>query len=303
MLAKQYQLLNFDVEKYKRVFLSSKFTSLPLTAIVLPKNQPRRYFDSQKLSKLTESIRQNGVLEPVLVRPLSNSNDIYELVAGERRYQAAQEAGLTEIPAAIHKVDDEEALTISLVENLHREDLNPVEETEAILSLLCFRLEMTRPETIRLLYRMRHETKGQVGQNVLTSSYGQTIKAVFDSIGLISWESFITSRLPLLKLPEDILEVLRQGQVAYTKALALAKVHHYQQRQALTCEAINQNLSLSEIRQRIKELNFPSSSEFTPEQNIEARLQRITKSQVWKNPKKKEQLEQLLVQMEALISE
>ncbi|MDV7393256.1 ParB/RepB/Spo0J family partition protein, partial [Arthrospira platensis SPKY1] len=114
--------------------LPNPVTALPIKAIKLPAQQPRRYFDPDKLAQLTESVKHNGILENLLVRPLDDNQ--YELVVGERRYRAAQEAGLTEVPVTIKELTDNEALQISLIENLHREDLNPVEETEGILWLL-----------------------------------------------------------------------------------------------------------------------------------------------------------------------
>lgn len=96
--------------------------TLPLSNIVLPPSQPRRYFVSDKLEQLTRSIEKHGVLEPLLVRLLSDSK--YELVAGERRYRAAKAAGLIEIPVVIKQLTNLEALQLSLVENLQREDLN-----------------------------------------------------------------------------------------------------------------------------------------------------------------------------------
>ncbi|MGH2415722.1 MAG: ParB/RepB/Spo0J family partition protein, partial [Microcystaceae cyanobacterium] len=248
----------------------------------------------------TESIRQHGILEPLLVRP---RGDNYELVAGERRYRAAKDAGLTEVPVTIRNLSEQEAIAISLIENLQREDLNPVEETEGILQLLSFHLDLPIPEAIALLYRMRNEASGTVSQNVLTNETGQTIQSVFESLGLLSWESFITSRLPLLKLPEEILEVLRQGKIAYTKAKAISSVKDAKQRKALLEEAISQELSLSQIRQQIKDLTVSEPPEVTPERKIKDTLSCLAKSRLWEDPKKKKKFERLLTQMEALMSE
>ena len=104
-------------------------STLSLEKISLPASQPRHYFDSQKMSQLVASVEKYGILEPLLVRPKGSR---YELVAGERRYRAARKVGLVEIPVIIRELDDTEALAISLMENLQREDLNPVEETEGV---------------------------------------------------------------------------------------------------------------------------------------------------------------------------
>ena len=302
MLAREIKNSKFD---NNCDFVQSKreYTYLSLTSIVISKNQPRSYFNHQRILELAESIKKHGILEPIIVRYLSHVNSQYELVAGERRYLAAKEAGLTKVPVFIQNLSNEEAIEIALSENLQREDLNPLEETEGILTLLSLRLDMTTPEVISLLYRMRNEANNKVSQNVLTNTYGHTIKLVFDSLGKISWESFITSRLPLLKLPQDILEVLRQGKIVYTKAKILASVKDKELRQNLTEETISQNLSLSQIKKRINKLNCQVSQVQTWEQKAKITLKRLVKSQLWKNPTKKQKAEQLLLELEELISE
>ena len=104
----------------------SKPSSLPLAEIEPDKNQPRKHFEPESLSELAESIRLHGVLQPIAVRP--NPAGGYQIIAGERRWRAAREAGLTEIPAIVKEVGDEDAMELALIENLQRENLNPVEE-------------------------------------------------------------------------------------------------------------------------------------------------------------------------------
>ena len=277
---------------------------LPLTAIVLPASQPRRYFEPNKLAELTQSVRQYGILEPLLVRPLNDSSQ-YELVAGERRYRAAQEAGLEEVPVTVRDLTDEDAIALSLIENLQREDLNPVEETEGILQLLSLRLQKETKEVIALLYQMRNEFRGTVSQNVLTNEIQQNIQSVFESLGLLSWESFITSRLPLLKLPENVLEKVREGKLAYTKAVVIAKVKDDQQRQEILEEAVDYQLSLSQIKERVKALTQkPSSDSQTPslKKQVDDTLQRLKKSKIWDHPQKQERLSELLAEIETLMA-
>jgi ParB family transcriptional regulator, chromosome partitioning protein len=103
---------------------------IPLDRIVSAQYQPRQYFDEDTMQRLTASVTEHGILQPLLVRPVG---DKYELVAGERRYKAATEAGLTEVPALVRKLANEEAMQYALVENLQREDLNSIEEVEGIL--------------------------------------------------------------------------------------------------------------------------------------------------------------------------
>ena len=106
---------------------------LPLSAIKPNKNQPRQSFEAEPLAELADSIKQNGVLQPIMVRKKGNS---YEIVAGERRYQAAKIAGLKEIPVIIREVSDEDVFKLALIENLQRSDLNPIEEALGFKTLI-----------------------------------------------------------------------------------------------------------------------------------------------------------------------
>jgi len=117
--------------------------SVNISQIILSQQQPRRYFDPDKMQQLAQSIQEHGILEPLLVRPLTG--DTYELIAGERRYRAAKEVGLTYVPVVIRAMTDRQALQIALIENLQREDLNPLEETEGMLSLLARPIIGTSP--------------------------------------------------------------------------------------------------------------------------------------------------------------
>lgn len=121
--------------------------------------QPRRYFDPEKQASLLRSIRAHGILEPLIVRPRPGATPPYELVAGERRYRAAKELGLDTIPAVIRTLSDADALQISLLENLQRDDLNPLDETEGILQLLALRLEISVEEVPILLYQMKNSAE------------------------------------------------------------------------------------------------------------------------------------------------
>lgn len=157
---------------------------LSVAEIVAGPVQPRRGFDEERLAELAESIRQHGVVQPLLVRP---RGDRYELVAGERRWRAAQLAGLTEVPAMVKPLDDGEALKIALVENLQREDLNPLEEAEAFGRLMDeFRMTQeevseavgkSRPvvaNTLRLL-QLSAPVKEMVVRGELSAGHGRTL--------------------------------------------------------------------------------------------------------------------------------
>ncbi|MCC5655062.1 ParB/RepB/Spo0J family partition protein [Nostoc sp. XA013] len=274
--------------------------NISIDAIQLPQSQPRRYFDTEKISQLALSIQEHGILEPLLVRP---QGEAYELVAGERRLRAAKMVGLEEVPVVIREFDDQEALQISLVENLIREDLNPIEVTEGILQLLSLRLKQSTNDVVSLLYRMQNEAKGKVTQNVLGSEESITIKTIFDTVGIISWESFVSSRLPLLKLPQDVLAVLRQGQIEYTKATAIARVKNDLERMTLMEAAIKENLSLVQINERIKSSRTTGSQSVSLKDRYKQVSSRLQKAPIWDNPKKQKALEKLLSQIESLLDE
>lgn len=280
-------------------------TTVALSAISLPSQQPRRYFDPLKMEQLIQSVKEHGILENLLIRPISSEPRQYELVAGERRYRAAQAVGLLEVPVTIRILTDSEAFTIALVENLQREDLNPVEETEGILQLISLRLESTPDEVTALLYRMLNDIS-RLTNNVISQSEAEVIKSIFTDLGLMEWESFVSNRLPLLKLPGNILDALRSGKIEYTKASAIARVKNEQLRQSLLTEAITSRLSLHQIKERIRSFdeNKPSQDTSNPlKQRITSILGRVQKIKVLSNPKKQKQLEKLLFQMENLLEE
>ena len=273
--------------------------SLALELIQLPPQQPRRYFDPQKMQQLVQSIKEHGIIEPLLVRPGGNN---YELVAGERRYRAAIEVGLEKVPVVIRELTDEEAVQLSLIENLHREDLNPVEETEGILQLLALRIEQKPSSVIKILHRMHNEVKGKVTHNVMGNSEAQVVEEVFAGLGLMTWESFVKNRLPLLNLPEEVMEALRSGQIAYTKAKAIASIKEHKKCQELLSAAIKEKLSLSQIRERIKALE-PQTETPPLKKRMNQVYRRLQKAKVWSQEDKLSRLEVLVAEMEAILNE
>lgn len=274
--------------------------SLPIEQITLPLRQPRRYFDPEKLERLVQSVREHGILEPLLVRPLSEGN--YELVAGERRYRAAQAVGLQEVPVVVKALNEREALQLALIENLQREDLSAFEETEGIVQLLALQLEYPVEDVPKVLYRLQNERlSSKSNGNVTISTEAELVEQVFAGLGLMTWPSFIRNRLPLLNLPEEILEALRQGQIAYTKATVLARIEDEQERQSLLQEVVAQSLSLSAIRERVKALK-PPAEPLPFASRIETITKLVKKHQVWDDPEKRSRLETLLAKIEELIS-
>jgi ParB family chromosome partitioning protein len=270
--------------------------------ILLAASQPRRYFDEEKLDQLVQSVKTHGVLEPLLVRPVGEAGQ-YELVAGERRLRAAKALGLTEVPISVRDFTDQEALQVALMENLQREDLNPVEETEAIMEMLALTLDVSRDEVTALFYQAHNaKHRGQeLRQNVLSQL--EQIESLLASIGRFNVDSFRASRLPLLKLPADVLGVLRQGKLEYTKAQAIARVKDDQQRAALLEQAVEDGLSVSAIKSEVKALKAQPIDK--PEQVMYDRFQslgqKLKKSTVWEDRKKRDRLTKLLNDIEKLL--
>ncbi|MBO1056101.1 MAG: ParB/RepB/Spo0J family partition protein [Dolichospermum sp. JUN01] len=284
-------LLSMDVE--------SPTATVNIDKIRLPAQQPRRYFDPEKLSQLVQSVKEHGILQPLLVRAVGGE---YELVAGERRLRAAKEAGLTEVPIITKELSDHQTLQIALLENLQREDLNPVEETEGILELLCMELDLNSGEVISILNQAANAKKRNLDLTENVSRQLEIVGLVLQGVGRFTAESFRTSRLPLLNLPDDVLEILRQGQLEYTKARAIAKLKDDGERRELLDKVLNENLSLSEIKQLIKEL---TPGKITAKETLNAKYSEIGKrlknAQVWEDAKKTKKLEKLLSDLEQLL--
>lgn len=280
-------------------------SSLPLETIVLPKNQPRRYFDPQKLEQLKRSIKEYGILEPLIVRPLEDNK--YELVAGERRYRAATELNLTEVPVVVRDLSDKEAIQVALIENLQREDLNPIEETQGILNLLSVELDLSIDKVKSLLSQMKHAADDS-GHNVMPKE-SNLVEQIFTSLGKMTWESYVKNRLTLLNLPKELLQALEKGSIEYTKAKAIAQIKDEKQRKSLLKEATTQNLSLSQIRERIAQLKSTeakgSSTESDSTKTYASRMKEIytktRKIKSWDDLEKQQEFEVLLEKLEKLL--
>jgi len=207
---------------------------LAVTVLRPSSHQPRSHFEPVALTELADSIRAHGVLQPILVRALDEPGQ-YEIVAGERRWRAAEMAGLERVPVRVLAIADREMLSVAMVENLQREDLNPLEEAEGYLELLRIRLEddpgfaAYRDDVdptggvIRLLRALNNRLAGNIKDNaVLTLE--PVVAEVFSSVGTLTWQSFHAHRLPLLSLQDDVRAALRSGIIPYTKARFIARV-------------------------------------------------------------------------------
>jgi ParB family chromosome partitioning protein len=178
--------------------------------------QPREEFDAQGLEELTQSIREKGIIQPILVR---RRGDYYELIAGERRFRAAQMLKLEEIPAIIKDVEDEDSLEISLIENIQRQDLNPIEEARAYKYLID-KFNLTQERVSEVLGKARVS---------------------------------VTNTLRLLNLPQEVQEEMRKGRISFAHGRALLEVTDANQQRRLAQQIISNRLSVNELENLIKQ--------------------------------------------------
>ena len=179
---------------------------IPIEFLHPNKNQPRKLFDNEKINELSQSIKQKGLILPILVREISKSN--YQIIAGERRWRASQKAGLHNVPVIVRDIDEKETLEIALIENMQREDLNPIEEAEGIKKLqdeynytheeLSNVLGKSRPQIsniIRLL-KLPHKVREFVQNKTLTAGHARALIGVEEpySIAQIAIKKNMTVR-------------------------------------------------------------------------------------------------------------
>ena len=150
---------------------------LPIQNLISGKFQPRKHFDQTELDELAESIRSNGILQPILVRPLNEKGSSYEIIAGERRWRAAQIVKLHEVPVIIRDFDDSTALGVALIENLQRSDLNIIEEAEGFRSLML-KFEFTQEKLSSQLGKSR----SHIANVLRLLSLPNTVKGIFQMV-------------------------------------------------------------------------------------------------------------------------
>lgn len=186
---------------------------LNILEIVRNPNQPRKTFDEDKLAELADSIRQNGVLQPILVR---RKGQKYEIVAGERRYQASKLAGLKEIPAVVREIDDDKVFQLALIENLQRSDLSPIEEAKGYKQLLTSR-SLTQEELAKILSKSRSaiantlrlmdlpvEVQHMMEQGLLTAGHARAILAVPSEEGRIKLAKKVVTESLTVRQTENL---------------------------------------------------------------------------------------------------
>ena len=202
------------------------------------RDQPRKTFDREALEALADSIATYGVLQPIIVRQSASAEDSYEIIAGERRWRAAKMAGLSEIPAVILDGDELKAAQVALIENIQREDLNPVEEA--------------------------------MGYGALIERFGLTQEQVAKQVG--KNRTTITNALRLLKLPEEVLEMLAKGEISEGHARALLGLEDEEAMIALAARLAEQGLTVRAIEAAVKRANEAVPEEPKEEKTSQVKL-------------------------------
>lgn len=203
-----------------------KLLNLKIDKIVTNSNQPRKYFDNGKMSELKDSIKNSGLLQPITVRKISNGK--YEIVAGERRYRACRELGMESIPVIEMNVGDARGYELSVLENIQRENLNPIEEAESYLMLM--------------------------------EVYGYTQEKLSEKLG--KTRSSFSNKMRILKLPASVKEMVKKGEISYGHARTLLSLSDEKKIEEAAKEIINKGYSVRETERRVKVLiNKGNSSE------------------------------------------
>ncbi|WP_028057341.1 ParB/RepB/Spo0J family partition protein [Candidatus Solirubrobacter pratensis] len=205
---------------------------VPVELITPNPRQPRRAFDEDSLVALADSLRARGVLQPVLVRPVPGGS--YELIAGERRWRAAQLAGLETIPAVVQPHEDAETLELALIENMAREDLNPVEEARAC-ALLVDELGLTREDVGRRVGRSRVA---------------------------------VSNLMRLLDLPDEVLDLLTEGRLSEGHGRALLTAPDHADRRRLARTAVQEGWTVRETEARARAAAAPPEAPHSPKRTV-----------------------------------
>ena len=206
---------------------------IPLAQISPNPDQPRKTFNEKELHDLSESIKEKGVLVPIILRSVQNKPYLYEIVAGERRFRAAKQAGLSEIPALVKTLSDNNAMEIALIENVQRENLNPIEEALAYQNLM--------------------------------EKCGYELEDISKLIG--KSESYIRNLMRINSLPESVKELIKQGQISASHARTIAVSDNPEQ---LAHDIINNKLTVAQTQKQVKKANRSKSSRSFTQNTLDA---------------------------------
>ncbi|WP_296865638.1 ParB/RepB/Spo0J family partition protein [Thermosyntropha sp.] len=206
--------------------------------LIFPRaDQPRKLFDEESLAELASSVKENGVLQPVILR---KKDDTYEIIAGERRFRAAKMAGLKTIPSLIMETDDEKAAQIALIENLQRDDLTPIEEARSFKQMI--------------------------------ERFGYTQEELAEKLG--KSRSYIANTMRLLNLPEKIIELLEKGKLTAGHARALLALENPEEQLKTAEEILKNSLTVREAEKKVQTRKKNSSVSKEPEiADLEEKLQ------------------------------
>lgn len=243
-------------------------------------NQPRKTFKEEKIEELAASIKEHGIIQPIVVRKRENG---YEIVAGERRWRAARKAELTQVPCLVRELSDEQNMLFAIIENMQREDLNPIEEAEGLQRMM--------------------------------QTFGMTQEQVSKSVG--KSRPYIANALRLLKLPQEIIEQIAEGNLSAAHGRTLAGIEDDDAKEKLCAKILQEGLSVRETEQLVGSLTKPQKKKAVKkmknpnEARVEEELKEIlgTRVHIQQNGKKgkieieffgKEELERLIELLKTL---
>lgn len=266
------------------------------------KKQAREHFDAEALEELAFSLKTQGQQVPVIVRP---KDDRFELVSGERRYRAAQLAGLTTLDAVVRELEDHEHHRVALLENMHRKDLNTVEETRGVLEYLQVRYGLGQDEAIVALRSIYNTSRSE------TPDYTETQLLILDdfrTIGRLTLESFVQHRLPLMAMPEVLIDLVAKGKLFERQARKLARVKDEAVLAALLIDLLEGGVPFEDIEERIRlHLNPPAVASAQDGPSADQLLKMVKKvfstRKIGKlEPEKRKRLLELIEDAEELIA-
>jgi ParB family chromosome partitioning protein len=269
--------------------------------------QPRQFFSQGSIDSLAKSFGEKGFKGALNVRPRPSGK--YELIAGERRWRAAKQAGLQEVRCIVDEYSDEEALEFALVENLQREDLSKLEETEGILQLIEMKLDLDRNQVVKIIRTEGHPDR-TTRSDVAPSQELQKIEQLLAYFN-VELQTFRTKNLRTLSLPQDLKEAHLQQNLPYSCALELNKVKDAKLRESLLEEVIAQKLSFREVKQQVRELKQSEGGTGGGSQEMNGLLERLQgtvkrakrSGKLLQKAQKRKRLAKLVAELEALLEE